>query len=215
MTEASIELFTASSRLAESWGRPKNETQFKADLLEQKFTTIDRGSLFRIAAACEITAGESRMIVAEIQRTRRLLSAFINLLKPAATSQNMKVLAEQSLKNHVASLGKKLARKSLADDEDSIDQFSVRVRKAIYRAGIRKVSQLIMRTSDDLLELKNFGQTCLREVEEKLASLGLSLASPLSAVTHPSAPSFPAPPGPVRTSRPPGDTASPEQDSSP
>jgi DNA-directed RNA polymerase subunit alpha len=35
--------------------------------------------------------------------------------------------------------------------------------------------ELVSRSRDELLELRNFGETSLQEVEEKLRELGLSL----------------------------------------
>jgi DNA-directed RNA polymerase subunit alpha len=52
---------------------------------------------------------------------------------------------------------------------------SVRARKCMNRLGIQTLGDLITRTSDELLESKNFGQTSLNEVKEKLAQYGLAL----------------------------------------
>lgn len=52
---------------------------------------------------------------------------------------------------------------------------SVRARKCMSRLGINSVGELIQRSADELLESKNFGQTSLSEVREKLSALGLSL----------------------------------------
>jgi DNA-directed RNA polymerase subunit alpha len=52
---------------------------------------------------------------------------------------------------------------------------SVRARKCMNRLGINTLAELVQRTADELLEAKNFGQTSLAEVREKLAQYGLSL----------------------------------------
>jgi DNA-directed RNA polymerase subunit alpha len=52
---------------------------------------------------------------------------------------------------------------------------SVRARKCMHRLGIATVGELMQRTADELLEAKNFGQTSLTEVREKLSQLGLKL----------------------------------------
>ncbi len=52
---------------------------------------------------------------------------------------------------------------------------SVRARKCMNRLGINTLGDLIQRTADELLESKNFGQTSLAEVREKLHAYGLSL----------------------------------------
>ncbi len=43
------------------------------------------------------------------------------------------------------------------------------------RLGINTLGELIQRGENELLEAKNFGQTSLSEVREKLALLGLTL----------------------------------------
>jgi DNA-directed RNA polymerase subunit alpha len=52
---------------------------------------------------------------------------------------------------------------------------SVRARKCMNRLGINSLGELIQRSADELLESKNFGQTSLTEVREKLAQYGLTL----------------------------------------
>ncbi len=52
---------------------------------------------------------------------------------------------------------------------------SVRARKCMNRLGINSLGDLVQRTADDLLESKNFGQTSLTEVREKLSQYGLNL----------------------------------------
>ena len=52
---------------------------------------------------------------------------------------------------------------------------SVRARKCMNRLGINSIGELVSRSADELLESKNFGQTSLSEVREKLTLMGLSL----------------------------------------
>ena len=52
---------------------------------------------------------------------------------------------------------------------------SVRARKCMNRLNIATLGDLCQRTSDELLEAKNFGITSLTEVKEKLTGLGLKL----------------------------------------
>ncbi len=54
-------------------------------------------------------------------------------------------------------------------------QLSVRARKCLSRLGITTVGELISKTADELLAVRNFGVTSLSEVRTKLAELGLSL----------------------------------------
>lgn len=53
---------------------------------------------------------------------------------------------------------------------------SERPRNCLRRAQIKSVGELVARTSDDLLNITNFGQKSLDEVVAKLDELGLSLA---------------------------------------
>lgn len=59
----------------------------------------------------------------------------------------------------------------------TIEEFglSVRTTRALEDAGIATVEKLITKTADELLEEKNFGETALKEVREKLKSVGLTL----------------------------------------
>lgn len=52
---------------------------------------------------------------------------------------------------------------------------SVRARKCMNRLNITTLGDLCQRTSDELLEAKNFGITSLNEVKEKLTQYGLKL----------------------------------------
>lgn len=52
---------------------------------------------------------------------------------------------------------------------------SVRARKALQSLGVRTIGELAARTEAELMGVKNFGQTSLEEVNERLADIGLSL----------------------------------------
>jgi DNA-directed RNA polymerase subunit alpha len=54
-------------------------------------------------------------------------------------------------------------------------EFSVRVRKALESLRVATLGQLIGKTEADLLACKNFGQTSLNEVRQRLAEYGLRL----------------------------------------
>lgn len=57
-------------------------------------------------------------------------------------------------------------------------ELSVRSRKCLQRLNIATVADLVMRTEAELLGTKNFGQTSLAEIKERLAQFGLSLRHP-------------------------------------
>lgn len=54
-------------------------------------------------------------------------------------------------------------------------EWSVRTRNVFSRFSIRTVGQLCDRSAAELSDFPNFGRTCLREVRERLAGMGLAL----------------------------------------
>ena len=54
-------------------------------------------------------------------------------------------------------------------------EMSVRAANCLQVANIQTVEQLVRLTDADLLKVRSFGKTSLREVKRKLADLGLSL----------------------------------------
>lgn len=60
-------------------------------------------------------------------------------------------------------------------------ELSVRATNCLESEGIATVRDLVSRTDEELLEVRNFGETTLREVQSKLAEHGLSLGMKLPA----------------------------------
>ena len=56
-------------------------------------------------------------------------------------------------------------------------ELSVRSYNCLKRAGINTVEELINRSSDDMMKVRNLGRKSLEEVLNKLKELGLSLKS--------------------------------------
>lgn len=54
-------------------------------------------------------------------------------------------------------------------------RLSVRAGNCLESEGIHLIRELVQRNEDQLLEIRNFGETTLNEVREKLATLGLHL----------------------------------------
>ena len=54
-------------------------------------------------------------------------------------------------------------------------KLSVRAGNCLESEDINTVRDLVQRTEDQLLEVRNFGETTLNEVREKLSELGLHL----------------------------------------
>jgi DNA-directed RNA polymerase subunit alpha len=63
-------------------------------------------------------------------------------------------------------------RKKLSMPISALD-LSVRASNCLEAEGIQTVGDLVSRTEDEMLKLKNFGRTSLREVEKKLESMGM------------------------------------------
>jgi DNA-directed RNA polymerase subunit alpha len=61
--------------------------------------------------------------------------------------------------------------------------FSVRAKNCLDHANIRTVRELVSRTEDQLIEIRNFGDTTLLEVQEKLRELGLRLGMKVPAMS--------------------------------
>jgi DNA-directed RNA polymerase subunit alpha len=80
------------------------------------------------------------------------------------------------------------AREPAADQKEillrpisSLD-LSVRAANCMKEEGISTVGELARRSTEELLALKNFGKTSLKEVEKKLTELGLDLGMDVDAV---------------------------------
>jgi len=58
-------------------------------------------------------------------------------------------------------------------------ELSVRATNCLESEGIATVRDLVIRTDEELLEVRNFGETTLKEVKQKLAERGLSLGMKL------------------------------------
>ena len=61
--------------------------------------------------------------------------------------------------------------------EMSIEELDLSVRSSncLKRAGINLVDDLVKKTEDEMMRVRNLGRKSLDEVTQKLASLGLSL----------------------------------------
>jgi DNA-directed RNA polymerase subunit alpha len=62
---------------------------------------------------------------------------------------------------------------------------SVRASNSLETEGIQTVADLVSRTVDELLTLKNFGRTSLKEIQKKLEDIGLSLGMDVAAIRGP------------------------------
>ena len=57
-------------------------------------------------------------------------------------------------------------------------ELSVRSRKCLQRLGINTIGELVSRSEQELLQSRNFGETSLKEIKNRLLEMGVSLKSP-------------------------------------
>jgi DNA-directed RNA polymerase subunit alpha len=67
------------------------------------------------------------------------------------------------------------AQRAIFDNPVTDLNLSVRARKAVSRLGMATIGELLNRTPDELLGIRNFGVTSLNEIRQKLAEMGVSL----------------------------------------
>lgn len=72
-------------------------------------------------------------------------------------------------------------RKKLSMPISALD-LSVRASNALETEGIQTVGELVSKTEDELVKLKNFGRTSLREVEKKLQAMDLTFGLDVGTV---------------------------------
>ncbi|MCE9531653.1 MAG: DNA-directed RNA polymerase subunit alpha [Planctomycetes bacterium] len=63
-------------------------------------------------------------------------------------------------------------------------ELSVRATNCLESEGITSVRDLVLRSEDELLEVRNFGETTLREVKSKLTERGLTLGMKLPSAAR-------------------------------
>ena len=96
-----------------------------------------------------------------------ILTEHLNLfmaLTEAAAGSSFKDTDEGSSKNQVLD--------TVIEDLD----FSVRTYNCLKRAGINSIGDLVARSEEDMMKVRNLGKKSLEEVIQKLEELGLSLA---------------------------------------
>src|SRR5207237_9513358 len=103
---------------------------------------------------------------------RKHLNPFVQYFELGSDTANEEALA------HLRDSGKALIDPDLQQKLDMTIQeldLSVRANNCLESAKIQTVRDLVKKTDQDLLKVRSFGKTSLREVKRKLADLGLSL----------------------------------------
>ena len=105
---------------------------------------------------------------------RKHLNPFIQYAEPGpemTLDERAEAAAAHEMVDH--ELERKL-NMSLAELE-----LSVRATNCLESEGITTVRDLVIRTDEELLEVRNFGETTLKEVKQKLTERGLTLGTKL------------------------------------
>jgi len=105
---------------------------------------------------------------------RKHLNPFVHYLQPGAG-----MLIGESVESGAAPLGavvsEPIDQGGMLDQPISVLNLSVRARNCLDSENIRTIRQLVKMTEQDLLELRNFGQTSLKEVKKRLGEHALAL----------------------------------------
>jgi DNA-directed RNA polymerase subunit alpha len=107
-----------------------------------------------------VTAEEAASSAARIMREH--LDLFVGLTEGA---RNGTALADRPEDER-----QRLLERSIEDLELSVRSFN-----CLKRAGINTIGELVNKTADDMMRVRNLGRKSLEEVEEKLHALGLGL----------------------------------------
>jgi len=121
------------------------------------------------------TIGPQMAIVEGAKILRKHLNPFIQFVEPGPEIPLDDRIESGSSEPVDQDLERKL-NMSLAELE-----LSVRATNCLESEGITTVRDLVMRNDEELLEVRNFGETTLKEVKIKLAERGLSLGMKLPA----------------------------------
>ena len=118
------------------------------------------------------TVGPQMAVVEAAKILRKHLNPFVQYTEPGpevALDEPIEIGAAGAKESVDLDLERKL-NMSLAELE-----LSVRATNCLETEGITTVRELVLRSPDELLEVRNFGETTLREVDAKLKERGLTL----------------------------------------
>ncbi|MBY0512735.1 MAG: DNA-directed RNA polymerase subunit alpha [Gemmataceae bacterium] len=122
------------------------------------------------------TVGPQMALVEAAKILRKHLNPFVQYTEPGpeVPLDEPIEIAGGAVKESVDSDLERKLNMSLAELE-----LSVRATNCLETEGITTVRELVIRTDDELLEVRNFGETTLREVKAKLQERGLHLGMKL------------------------------------
>jgi DNA-directed RNA polymerase subunit alpha len=121
------------------------------------------------------TVGPQMAVVEAAKILRKHLNPFVQYTEPGPeVALDEPIEIGGAVKETVDTDLERKLNMSLAELE-----LSVRATNCLETEGITTVRELVIRTDDELLEVRNFGETTLREVKAKLAERGLHLGMKL------------------------------------
>jgi len=117
------------------------------------------------------TARPEQALVEAAKIYRKHLNPFVHYSYPGedAIISETAVLADEEKEKEMERL-----REMLTKPIEELD-LSVRARNCLDAENLATVGELVRRTEADLLRIKNFGKTSLKEIKKKLTDLNLSL----------------------------------------
>lgn len=126
------------------------------------------------------TVSPEMALVEAAKIMRKHLNPFVEYFQPGEELGAPAAPAPEEIpgaEEYVSELERKLAMPISALD------LSVRASNCLESENIMTVGQLVRLSEDELLSVRSFGKTSLREVKRKLADLGLSIGMDLEGVT--------------------------------
>jgi len=116
------------------------------------------------------TVTPEQALVEAAKILRKHLNPFVQFSTPGEAT----VMAEGVAEERAEPTVDEALRQKLATTVQDL-QLSVRATNCLESANITTVGELVQETEGDLLKVRSFGKTSLREVKRKLADMGLSL----------------------------------------
>lgn len=121
----------------------------------------------------------TRISEAELLASKNFGETSLKEVRDIMDSRAMQVGSELAEKRQAPS---QIRREELTEEQRAIYDspvadlnLSVRARKCVSRLGIASIGELMNRTPDELLGIRNFGVTSLNEIRAKMTEMGVSL----------------------------------------
>ncbi|MHC4661453.1 MAG: tetratricopeptide repeat protein [Planctomycetota bacterium] len=159
---------------------------YQADLHGHDGRAIELYELIRIVLPCHVGAMMNLgTLYEDSMRWEEALECFESVLAQDPNNERARMFRDDVLASIESIVYEEDERKR--DERQQVlkipvtdFELSVRSRNCLNKMGIRSLGDLIMRSEQELLAYKNFGETSLNEIREMLASKGLRLGQALT-----------------------------------